>query len=106
MAEKRTRRRFTAECKAEAVNRLDRHFAADQPDTVWLADISYLPTDEGWLYLAVVEDLATREVVGWSRADHLRAGLCIDAFFASLRKEHVHRTRFRTRAEARAAVFE
>ena len=47
-----------------APNLLDRHFVADRPDAVWLADISYLPTGEGWLYLAAVEDLATREVVG------------------------------------------
>src|SRR3954453_8780249 len=40
-------------------NPLDRHFDADRPDTAWLADISYLPTDEGWLYLAAIEDLAT-----------------------------------------------
>jgi putative transposase len=65
---------------------LDRHFDADRPDTVWLADISYLPTDEGWLYLAVVEDLATREVVGWSMADHLRAGLCVDALVMALQR--------------------
>jgi putative transposase len=145
-----------------APNLLERRFTAERPDTVWLADISYLPTDEGWLYLAAIEDLATREIVGWSMADHLRAGLCVDAlvmalqrrrpepglvhhsdrgvqyaaepyrrvlerhgiaqsmsrrgncldnapmesFFASLKKEHVHHVRFRTRAEARAAVFE
>jgi transposase InsO family protein len=145
-----------------APNLLDRHFVADRPDTVWLADISYLPTDEGWLYLAAIEDLATREVVGWSMADHLRAELCTDAlvmalqrrrpdpglvhhsdrgvqyaagpyrqvlkrrgikqsmsrrgncldnapmesFFASLKKEQVHHVRFRTREEAKAAVFE
>jgi putative transposase len=45
-----------------APNLLDRHFAAERPDTVWLADISYLPTDEGFLYLAAIEDLATREI--------------------------------------------
>jgi putative transposase len=67
-----------------APNLLDRHFAAERPDTVWLADISYLPTDEGWLYLAVIEDLATREVVGWSMADHLRAELCVDALVMAL----------------------
>ena len=67
-----------------APNLLDRHFAAERPDTVWLADISYLPTDEGWLYLAVVEDMATREIVGWSMADHLRAELCIDALAMAL----------------------
>jgi putative transposase len=48
-----------------APNLLDRHFAADRPDTVWLADISYLPTDEGWLHPAAIGDPATREVVGW-----------------------------------------
>jgi transposase InsO family protein len=145
-----------------APNLLDRNFAAERPDAVWLADISYLPTGEGFLYLAAIEDLATREIVGWSMAGHLGAGLCVDAlvmalqrrrpepglmhhsdrgvqyaagpyrqvlerhgirrsmsrrgncldnapmesFFASLKKERVHHARFRTRAEARAAVFE
>ena len=145
-----------------APNLLDRNFAAERPDTVWLADVSYLPTGEGWLYLAAIKDMATREIVGWSMADHLRAGLCVDAlvmalqrcrtpeglthhsdrgvqyasgpyrqvlerhgikqsmsrrgdcldnapmesFLASLKKEHVHHARFRTRAEAKAAVFD
>ena len=67
-----------------APNLLDRNFAADRPDAVWLADVSYIPSDEGWLYLAAVEDLATREIVGWSMADHLRAGLCLDALVMAL----------------------
>jgi putative transposase len=118
--------------------------------------------DKGWLYLAAIKDMATREIVGWSMADHLRAGLCIDALvmaiqrhrpppglvhhsdrgvqyaaepyravlerhgiiqsmsrrgncldnapmesvFAALKVEHVHQVRFRTREEAKAAVFE
>jgi transposase InsO family protein len=62
-----------------APNLLDRDFAAERPDTVWLADISYIPTGEGWLYLAAIEDMATREIVGWSMADHLRSGPCVDA---------------------------
>ena len=69
-----------------APNLLDRNFAAERPDAVWLADLSYLPTDEGWLYLAVIEDLATREVVGWSMADHLRADLCVDALVMALQR--------------------
>ena len=69
-----------------APNLLDRNFAAERPDTIWLADISYLPTDEGWLYLAAVEDMATREIVGWSMADHLRAGLCTDALVMALQR--------------------
>jgi transposase InsO family protein len=62
-----------------APNLLDRDFAAERPDTVWLADISYIPTGEGWLCLAAVKDLATREIVGWSMADHPRAELTRDA---------------------------
>jgi transposase InsO family protein len=69
-----------------APNLLDRDFTAERPDTVWLADISYLPTGEGWLYLAAVEDMATREIVGWSMADHLRAGLCVDALVMALHR--------------------
>src|SRR3954452_16646155 len=69
-----------------APNLLDRNFAVERPDTVWLADISYLPTDEGWMYLAAIEDLATREIVGWSMADHLRAGLCVDALVMALQR--------------------
>ena len=69
-----------------APNLLDRHFAAERPDAVWLADISYLPTDEGWLYLAAIEDLATREIVGRSMADHLGAELCGDALVMALQR--------------------
>jgi putative transposase len=69
-----------------APNLLGRRFAAERPDAVWLADISYLPTGEGWLYLAAIEDLATREIVGWSMADHLRAGLCVDALVMALQR--------------------
>jgi putative transposase len=147
---------------AVAPNLLGRPFTAERPDTVWLADISYVATDQGFVSLAAIKDLATREIVGWAMADHLKAGLCIDAlvmalqrcrpprglihhsdrgvqyasspyravlerhgiqrsmsrrgncldnapmasFFASLKTERVHEARFRTRAEAKAAVFE
>ena len=147
---------------AVAPNLLGRPFTAERPDAVWLADISYIATGEGFLYLAAIKDLATRQIVGWSMADHLKAGLCIDAlvmalqlykpprglvhhsdrgvqyasgpyravlerhgiqqsmsrrgncldnapmesFFASLKTERVHAARFRTRAEAKAAVFD
>ena len=69
-----------------ASNLLDRKFAAERPDAVWLADISYIPTGEGWLYLAAIKDMATREIVGWSMADHLRAGLCVDALVMALQR--------------------
>ena len=145
-----------------APNLLDRNFEITAPDTVWLADISYIPTDEGWLYLAAVKDLGTMEIVGWSMSERLKSTLCEDAlkmairnrrppkglihhsdrgvqyacgeyqkllgmhgmtpsmsrkgncldnapmesFFGALKTEMVHRTRFRTRREARAALFE
>ena len=147
---------------AIAPNLLDRNFEAATPDAVWLADISYITTDEGWLYLAAVKDLATMEIVGWSMAERLKSVLCeealkmairsrrlpmglihhsdrgvqyacgdyrkllrlhgikasmsrkgncldnapMESFFGSLKTELVHRTRFSTRREARAALFE
>lgn len=62
-----------------ASNLLDRRFAADRPDRKWVADITYVATDEGWLYLAAVLDLCSRRIVGWSMADHMKAQLVSDA---------------------------
>lgn len=143
-------------------NLLEQEFHCLTPNTIWLADITYIDTDEGWLYLAGIKDMATREIVGWAMEDHMRAELCCDAlnmalgrrgpvpglvhhsdrgsqyagtkyrklikkagltqsmsrkgecldnapmesFFASLKKELVHRQRFTTHAQARAAIFE
>ena len=69
-----------------APNLLGRRFAAERPDAVWLADITYVPTEEGWLYLAAIKDMATREIVGWSMADHLRAELACDALLMAVRR--------------------
>jgi transposase InsO family protein len=145
-----------------APNLLGRRFDVEGPDTHWSADITYLWTGEGWLYLAVVLDLYSRRVVGWSMRDTLdrslvlsalesalaqrhpgvglichsdrgsqyasadyqallsgagalcsmsRRGNCYDnapveSFFASLKRELIHRCSFATREEARSAVFE
>ena len=145
-----------------APNLLKRNVHAVMPDRIWLADISYVPPDEGWLYLAAVKDMATMEIVGWSMSDRLKSNLAVDAlrmalqnrrpavdlichsdrgvqcasgdyrrlldawkaqasmsgkgncldnapmesFFGSLKNELVHRTRCRSRREARAALFE
>jgi len=62
-----------------ARNVLDRQFAADLPDRKWAVDITYVPTDEGWLYLAGVIDLCTRRIVGWSMAEHMESALAADA---------------------------
>jgi putative transposase len=58
-----------------ARNVLDRKFSAPKPDAVWLCDITYIPTGEGFLYLAGVMDLCSRKIVGWSMAGHLRVEL-------------------------------
>ena len=62
-----------------AENLLARDFTASGPNQVWSADITYLWTDEGWLYLAIVPDLFNREVVGWSLKPRMTADLVTDA---------------------------
>ena len=145
-----------------APNRLAQDFRVDGPNAAWSGDITYVWTGEGWLYLAVVLDLSSRRVVGWSMGPTLdrslvvealqgalaqrrpaaglichsdrgsqyasgdyqallhRAGaLCsmsrrgncydnapVESFFASMKRELVHRRSFTTREEARVAVFE
>ncbi len=145
-----------------ADNLLARTFEAETPDTKWTADITYLWTGQGWLYLAVILDLFSRSIVGWAMEQTIdrtlvlsaldmalvgrkpgsdlmchsdrgsqyasddyqrrlkdvgivcsmsRRGNCWDnapteSFFAGLKKEMVHRTRFETREQARSAVFE
>ena len=69
-----------------APNLLGRPFAAERPDPVGLADISSIPTSEGFVDLAALKDMATRQIVGWSMADHLRAELCIDALVMALQR--------------------
>jgi transposase InsO family protein len=56
-----------------------RLFDPGAPDRTWFADISYIPTGQGWLYLAAVLDGCSRRVVGWAMADHPRAELAVDA---------------------------
>jgi putative transposase len=141
---------------------VERRFRPPAPNLVWLADITYLRSWEGWLYLAAVQDACSRQVVGWSMAEHMRAELVVDAlqmalsrrrpdpgpvhhsdqgsqyvslgfgqaahdagialsmgsrgdaydnavaesFFATLKKELVHRRSWPTRRELGAAVFE
>ncbi len=147
---------------APAPDLVERLFSASCPDALWVADITYVPTWQGFLYVAVVLDVFSRRVVGWSMAGHLRTELILDAlemaiakrrpdeglihhsdrgtqytsiafgrrcheagialsmgskgdcfdnamaesFFASLETELIDRTSWRTRAEARLAVFD
>lgn len=141
---------------------IDRRFAAAAPNRVCVADITYLRTSEGWLYLVAVQDLSSRRIVGWSMADHMSTELVTDAlqmalaarrparglvwhsdqggqfvslafgqqaraagiaqsmgsrgdcfdnavaesFFATLKKELIHRRAWPTRAELRTEVFD
>ncbi len=61
-----------------------RNFGATVPDRLWVADITYIHTDEGFLYLAFILDACSRRVVGWSMAPHLRAELVVDALRMAL----------------------
>lgn len=67
-----------------AANDLGRNFSVDEPDRVWVGDITYIWTLEGWMYLAVIIDLFSRRVVGWTIADHMRTKLVLDALHAAL----------------------
>jgi len=67
-----------------AENLLDRDFAAAAPNRKWVADITYLPTKQGWLYLAVVLDLFSRRIVGWSMSDTIDSTLVQDALRMAL----------------------
>jgi len=60
-------------------NKLDRDFTSDAPNRSWVTDITYVRTWEGWLYLAVVIDLFSRRVVGWSMQSHMRTDLVLGA---------------------------
>ena len=161
----RRRRSLTRQDRAvpPAPDLLGRLFDPDQVDVAWCGDVTYIPTGEGWLYLASVIDLASRHLLGYSMGTHhdaqlvcdalqaavatrgrprmpdtifhtdrgaeytssaciaacqrlglrrsmSRTGSCLDnavaeAWFASLKVELVHRAHYRTRAEARAAIF-
>jgi len=67
-----------------ADNVLDRQFDPDGPNVAWSADITYIPTADGWLYLAVVEDLFSRMIVGWSMAESMEGRLVVDALEMAL----------------------
>lgn len=85
----RPRRKFRVTTDSEhplpiAENLLERDFTASDPDQAWVSDITYIWTAQGWLYLAVILDLFSRRVVGWSMAEHLRSELVLGALQAAL----------------------
>jgi putative transposase len=79
-----TRRTTIPDAAALAEDLVRRDFRPTAPDRLWLADITYVRTDEGWLYLAAILDACSRRVVGWSLADHLRTELALAALDMAL----------------------
>ncbi len=81
-----------------APNLVARNFTAQAPNRLWCGDITYIPTQEGWLYLATLLDCYARRIVGWSMADHLRTELALNALDMAVRRrrprpgELVHHT--------------
>ena len=81
----KTRRRFRVKTTDSdhvlpiAPDHVDRRFHADRANQVWVSDMTYIPTDEGWLYLAVTMDLFSRKIVGWSMAPTMHAKIVVDA---------------------------
>ena len=69
-------------------NLLNREFTVAEPDKLWVGDITYIATDEGWLFLAVVIDLFSRQVVGWSLRDDMTSNIVIDALRMAWFKRH------------------
>ena len=85
----KTRRKFRQTTDSNhphpvAENVLDRQFEAAEPNASWVADVTYVPTREGWLYVAVVVDLFSRMVVGWSMAATMTSRLVVDALEMAL----------------------
>jgi transposase InsO family protein len=88
----RRKRKFKATTNSRhslpvADNLLDQNFTAETPDSVWVGDITYVATQEGWLYLAVLIDLYTRKVVGWSTASRMTRQLTLDALQMALGRQ-------------------
>jgi len=81
---RRVRTTVADPAQAPAPNLVARNFAAPVPNRLWLGDITYVATHEGWLYLAVLLDAHSRRVVGWALAEHLRTELALDALAMAL----------------------
>jgi transposase InsO family protein len=86
----RTRRRFVRTTLADedakyAQNLLKRNFSTSGPDQKWATDVTYVDTQEGWLYVAVIQDLYSSRVIGWSISETLEVDLCTDALHMALK---------------------
>jgi transposase InsO family protein len=89
----KAKKKFKATTNSEhnlpvAENILNQNFVAEKPNTVWLSDITYIPTLEGWLYLVVIIDLFSRQVVGWGMSDRLTSGFVVKALYQAIGRRH------------------
>lgn len=87
------RRRFVKTTQRDESNRpapdlVERNFSASKPNELWVADATYIPTWEGFLFLAVVLDVFSRRIVGWAMANHLRTELMLDALTMAVDQRH------------------
>lgn len=73
-------------------NVLQRQFTVSKPNKVWVTDITYIRTWQGWLYLAVVMDLFSRKIVGWSTSSTIHRELVLDAVLKAVRRRHPRKT--------------
>ena len=81
----------TQDPKADAVpDQVDRHFTASAPNQLWVADVTYVPTVQGWRYLACVTDVFTRLGIGWSMASHRKTDLVVDAVTTAVHRRGCH----------------
>jgi len=76
--------------KPVAENHLNRDFTPDKPNTSWVADITYIWTQEGWLYLSTIMDLYSRKIIGWSLRDRLTKELVIGALDMALKQRNIY----------------
>jgi transposase InsO family protein len=83
-ARKKVRTTVRDRAAALPADLVNRRFAQADLDVVWVGDATYIPTDEGWLYLATVIDACSRRLLGWSMTDHLRTELCLNALRAAV----------------------
>ncbi|GGI34218.1 MULTISPECIES: IS3 family transposase [Bradyrhizobium] len=89
-----------------APNLIARDFTAEDPNRVWLADITYIPTAEGWLYLAAVMDLFSRKIVGWAMRDHMQVELASAALTMAIQQQLALKSRAISSPSSRASTTE
>jgi transposase InsO family protein len=70
-----------------APNLLERNFSFSHPNQAWVSDITYIPTGEGWLYLAIVKDLCTKKIVGYAMSPRIDTQLTLDALYMAVRRQ-------------------